>query len=159
MNVIDFDPKIRLRNFKDEDLDIAQKWYSDPVVLRGVISPNQTVPLTSDVIRAMYKDLQSRGDLYIIDVLTNGAWLSIGDVTLAKYSMPIVIGDPVYRGRKIGKKVVEFLISKARTEGWEKISLKGIYKNNISSQSLFESCGFKKVGETSKCCIYECRLQ
>lgn len=146
---------IRLRNFIESDVVHAKKWYTDPVVLMGVISPDQKDPLSVKYLSDMYKDLGNRGELYVIEVNKNGEWFPIGEVTLASDTLPIVIGDPEYRGRGIGKKVIQLLISQAREKGWEKVTLKGIYFNNISSQRLFESCGFKKVGETTKCYIYE----
>lgn len=149
------DIEIRLRGFMESDLVLAKEWYKDPAVLMGVISPDQKDPLPIKYLSDMYNDLSSRGELYAIEVNKSGEWFPIGEVTLASNTLPIVIGDANYRGKGIGKKVIQLLISQAREKGWEKITLKGIYKNNISSQRLFESCGFKKVDETTKCYIYE----
>ncbi|WP_413574562.1 GNAT family N-acetyltransferase [Bdellovibrio sp. HCB290] len=149
------DIEIRLRKFVESDIALAEIWYTDPVVLAGVISPEQKDPLSEDYLRAMYNDLGSRGELSVIEVNANGEWLPIGEVTLASNTLPIVIGDPRYRGRGVGKKVIQLLLSQAREKGWDKVTLKGIYKDNISSQRAFESCGFIKVGESDKCYIYE----
>lgn len=155
MMLTGLDPTVRLRSFDEADLQYAKKWYADPVVLAGVISPEQKESLSVEFLNKMYRDLKMRGDLYIIEVSESGIWLPIGDVTLAKNALPIVVGDPVYRGRKIGFRVVNFLVAQSREKGWERIRLKGIYKDNLASQRLFESCGFQNIGETSKCCIYE----
>lgn len=153
------DQSIRLRSFLDEDIELAKAWYADPVVLAGVISPDQKESLSIEYLRSMYADLRSRGDLYIIEVNKLGEWHPIGEVTLSENSLPIVIGDPKYRGKKIAGKVFQILIEEARSRGWEKLTLKGIYKGNVSSQRVFEACGFKKMGETPKSYIYELMLQ
>lgn len=93
----------------------------------------------------MYKDLQSRGELYIIEVNEDGNWTPIGDVTLAKNALPIVIGEPRYRGKNLGKKIVEFLVSKARAQGWDKITLKGIYKKISPRKDYLNLVGLKKL--------------
>ncbi len=70
--------------------------------------------------------------------------MPIGDVTLASDSLPIVIGDFKFRRKGIAKIVVQTLLVRARELGWEKINLKGIHKDNIAFQVLFESYDFKR---------------
>lgn len=159
MTITASDLGLRLRKFLDENVELGMAWYADPVVLAGAVSPDQKESLPIEYLRSMYADLRSRGDLYIIEVNKDGEWHPIGEVTLSENSLPIVIGDPNYRGQKIAGKVIQILIEEARSKGWEKLKLKGIYKGNISSQRVYEACGFKKTGETPKCYIYELMLQ
>ncbi|KYG65892.1 hypothetical protein AZI86_02120 [Bdellovibrio bacteriovorus] len=110
------------------------------------------------MIRAMYKDLSNRGQFYIVEYYDT-MWISIGDVTLAKDTMPIVIGNSRYRGKGIAKAVVLHLLQLARASKWEKITLKEIYRDNLASQKLYQSCGFKKISENDESFIFEIRLQ
>jgi RimJ/RimL family protein N-acetyltransferase len=159
MEIKDFNPNLRLRLFTEDDIEHALKWYADPVVLTGSVSPDQKNPFTHEMLSKMYKDLGSRGELYVIEAANDGGWLPIGEVAIAQKILPIVIGDPAYRGKKIAKRILQHMISYARSKSWDKLSLKGIYKNNIASQALYESCGFKRVGENTKCYLYELILE
>ena len=62
--------------------------------------------------------------------------------------MPIVIGDPKYRRKGIGKKVISALAERGRELGYDKIYVREIYKFNLASQKCFESAGFKLYEET-----------
>lgn len=158
MEIIYCEPGLRLRPFSNTDIETAKTWYADPVVLQGAISPNQKEPLSLEILQAMYADLSSRGELYIIEVDRGHEWQPIGEVMLSMLSLPVVIGESAYRGQRIAKRVVQTLIARAKEKGWSKMNLKGIYKGNVSSQRLFESCGFVRVGENDRCWIYELSL-
>jgi RimJ/RimL family protein N-acetyltransferase len=152
------DSNISLRPLREKDIESALTWYADPVVLSGTISPGRTQPCSEQMIRAMYQDLASRGLFYIIEYNDGGSKLPIGDVTLSKDTMPIVIGDFRYRGRGIAKAVIQYLLTGAKAHNWERITLKEIYKENVSSQKLYESCGFTKISENGESMIYEILL-
>jgi len=102
-----------------------------------------------DTLKRMYEYLNNIGELYFIKVLENDGFIPIGDVTFWKDDMPIVIGNKRYRGKGIGKKVVEVLIRRARNLGYQELKVREIYNHNIGSQKLFESCGFRKAEPTN----------
>lgn len=85
----------------------------------------------------MYHYLNNIGELYFIEVLENGAYKPIGDVTFWEDDMPIVIGDPNYRGRRIGRKVISALIERAKELGFDHVSVGEIYDWNESSRRCF----------------------
>ena len=51
-----------------------------------------------------------------------------------------------YRGRKIGKTAIEFVAKKAIEQHCESITL-GVNKYNVKSIAVYETMGFKRVGE------------
>lgn len=153
------DQNLRLRPHSESDIAIATNWYADPVVIKGTISPSRTEPCSYEMIQAMYKDLSNTGEFYIIEFLEQKNWIAIGDVTLSENAMPIVIGDSKFRNMGLAKKVITTLLHYAKLKGWDKITLKEIFKKNSPSQKLFESCGFIKISETEKSFIYEVNLR
>lgn len=107
----------------------------------------------------MYADLAFESDFFIIEtLLKNNEWLPIGDVTLAKDCMPIVIGDSRFRGRGFAKQILLKLIALAREKGFFEINLKEIFDANIPSIKLFESVGFKKNQKTKNGYSYKLEL-
>ena len=64
--------------------------------------------------------------------------------------MPIVIGDPNYRRKGIGKKVISALLERGRAKGYDKLYVGEIYDFNIGSQKCFESVGFRSYEKTEK---------
>lgn len=158
LNTIQIDESLRLRTFEESYVQHTIPWYADPIVLKGTIGPDRTEPCSEKMILDMYLDLGDRGEVFIIESLIDNVWIPIGDATLAKTCMPIVIGEASFRQKGISKKVILFLLEIARKRGWEKISLCEIYKHNISSQRLFESCGFQRTGETETGWKYELAL-
>lgn len=149
MTILFIDKTIRIRPFKESDIDHALKWYADPVVLNGTIAPGRTEPCSRDMIIAMYEDLSYDSDFFIIEALKGVIWVPIGDVTLAKDCMPIVIGNSEYRGQGLSKKVMQRLLELAREKGFSEVNVKEIYRSNTASIKLFEGLGFKKVTETT----------
>ena len=152
--LININETLRLRTPDKKDWDLAYPWYQNPKVMylsEGVT--NQTYELYH--IYNMYEFLSTRGELYFIEVKEDGKWIPIGDVTLWEENLPIAIGDERYWGRGIGKLVIKTLLKRAKFLGMTKISVPAIYHYNIGSQRLFESCGFKKIGENATEKSYE----
>lgn len=158
MEYIYVDELIRLRHHEKSDIEHALRWYSDPVVLNGTIAPGRTEPCSHDMIAAMYDDLSKNAELFIIEALDQTDWLPIGDVTLSKDFMPIVIGDRKFRGKGISKKVLLKVIDLAKLRGFREINLKEIYRENAASIRLFEGVGFRKVAETKNGFSYSLNL-
>lgn len=152
--IIQINATLRLRTPKKSDWDLAFPWYQNPKVMylsEGL--SNQTYDLYH--IYNMYEFLSTRGELYFIEVKETQGWYAIGDVTLWEENLPIAIGDEAYWGQGIGKSVIKTLLKRAKSLGMTKISVPAIYHYNIGSQRLFESCGFKKVGENETEKSYE----
>jgi len=138
---------LRLRKF-DDVYDFAFDWYQDPEMVWLVDGKRE--PYTVEKLGRMYWYLDSRGELYFIEAMENGIWKPIGDVTFWQEDLPIVIGDPAFRGRGIGKAVISTLIQRGRELGYESLRVEEIYHWNIASQKCFESLGFRAYEKTEK---------
>ncbi|MBQ8833947.1 MAG: GNAT family N-acetyltransferase [Oscillospiraceae bacterium] len=147
LNLIPVDETLRLRAF-DGIPDCALGWYQD-VDTVWLVDGNR-VPYTETRLNAMYSWLHDHGELYFIQVLENGTWKPIGDVTFWREDMPIVIGDPEYRGKGIGGRVVAALIQRGRQLGYEKLYVNEIYDHNPGSRHCFEKAGFRACEKTEK---------
>ena len=53
---------------------------------------------------------------------------------------------PEFRRNGVGKALVEFLVNKMKAENAEFVTLE-VRKSNQNAISLYEKCGFEKVGE------------
>ena len=137
------DGVVRLRPYQADDTDIDQSlsWYQDPEVLYYSEGPG-TEPFSRARVASMYAYLASHGELYMIEVPTPDGFRPIGDVMLSEDTMPIVIGDPNWRSRGIGSRVLRLLVQRARDVGWTRLQAKHIWKDNVRSQRLFTTCGF-----------------
>lgn len=144
--IINITNELRLKRF-DNNYSFALSWYQDGETVKLVDGLNAKV-YDYDTLKRMYECLDSIGELYFIEILEDNEFIPIGDVTFCKDDMPIVIGDKSYRGKGIGKKVVEVLIQRARRLGYQQLKVKEIYNHNIASQKLFESCGFRRAEPT-----------
>ena len=51
-----------------------------------------------------------------------------------------------FRRNGVGKLIVEFLVEQMKSENAEFVTLE-VRKSNVNAISLYEKCGFKKVGE------------
>ena len=93
-DVIQIDDTLRLRKY-DGNHDFALAWYQDEETV-WLVDGNRN-PYTVERLEGMYRYLNNAGELYFIEVLENGIYKPIGDVTFWQQDMPIVIGDPNYR--------------------------------------------------------------
>lgn len=138
----DNDLRLRPVDF-EKDIGTAELWYRDPEVIYFSEGDNVD-PYDRDTILSMYKYLSTIGELYIIEVCSNGGWIAIGDVALCPDTIPIVIGDGNFRSKGIGKRVLNLLMHRARRLGWTKLSVKKIFSYNERSIRLFQSRGFAR---------------
>ena len=145
--VIQIGESLRLRKF-DGVFDFALEWYQDVDTVWLV--DGDRVPYTPELLSRMYNWLNESGELYFIEVLEDGAYIPIGDVTFWQGDMPIVIGDPRYRGKGIGTKVVAALIERGRTLGYDHLEVEEIYDWNEASRRCFERLGFRACKKTDK---------
>ena len=137
---------LRLRKF-DDCFDFAFDWYQDEELVYLVDGVRR--PYSRETLGNMYHYLDQHGELYFIEVL-DGHWKPIGDVTVWQEDMPIVIGDPAYRGKGIGKKVIAALIGRGRELGYSTLYVAEIYDWNAASRKCFENAGFRVLEKTEK---------
>lgn len=139
MQIIQINESLRLRTFSNEEYKTALPWYEDPQILWYSENVKEG-KYDMAMINRMYDFLKSKGTLYYIEILED-SWIAIGDVTLSREMMPIVI-LPKYWHRGIGKLVINTLLAEAVRQGYKTIRLSGIYHYNQRSQGLFTQCGF-----------------
>ncbi len=154
--VIQIDESLRLRKY-DGVHDFALEWYLDEETVYLVDGKRD--PYTIERLGGMYRYLNNAGELYFIEVLENGTYKPIGDVTFWQEDMPIVIGRKNWRGKGIGRKVVQALIARARTLGFAHLEIGEIYDYNTGSRKLFESAGFYPCRKTEKGHSYRLDLE
>ncbi len=103
----------------------------------------------------MCKYLENVGEFYFIEVIENGEYVPIGDMTVKPENPPIAIWQEKYRGIGIGTKVMKTVIKILSENGCKKITGTSIFKWNTASQKMHEGLGFVRVGETDDEYIYE----
>ena len=137
---------LRLRKF-DDDFDFAFGWYQDEELVYLVDGVRR--PYSRETLSNMYHSLDKHGELYFIEVLEE-RWKPVGDVCFWKEDMPIVIGDPTYRGKGIGSQVIAALIGRGRELGYDRLVVNEIYEYNFASRKCFENAGFRILEKTEK---------
>lgn len=142
---ISVNESIRLRKY-DGVHDFALEWYQDPDMI-WMIDGDRKV-YDAEKLARMYRYLNEQGELYWIEVLENGHWRAVGDVTFWQEDMPIVIGVPAYRGKGLGRRVVAALVNRGRELGYDKLYVDSIYHYNAASRKCFQSAGFVPYKDT-----------
>ncbi|WP_244853399.1 GNAT family N-acetyltransferase [Ornithinibacillus bavariensis] len=127
-----------------EDLSIALPWYQDKEVLY-YSEGEGTLPYDITTIERMYNYLTKNGEVYIIEIRISDQWIPIGDATLSNEMIPVVIGHKEFRGKGVGKRVINLLIKRAKELNWKQINVHKIYSYNVASRKMFESLGFTKT--------------
>lgn len=153
--LIQVDCQLRLRKY-DGSYDFAFDWYQDLETVYLVDGLRQ--PYTQEKLTRMYEYLNAHGELYFIEILENGTYQPIGDVTFRQNDIPIVIGNQAYRGRKIGQRVIQALIRRGKSLGYPYLQVNEIYEYNIASRRLFEQFGFQPYERTEKGIRYRLEL-
>ncbi|MET3643730.1 RimJ/RimL family protein N-acetyltransferase [Streptococcus gallinaceus] len=149
--------QIRLRPYLEgEDVLFALPWYQDRELVYMVDGVKELYSVEKLV--RMYGYLSQHGKLYFIEVWENDSWKTIGDVTLSQEDLPIVIGDAAYRGRGLGKQVLQLAIEEAKRMGWTSLAVREIYDYNLASQKCFQAVGFVPVRKTEKGWSYQLQL-
>ena len=144
------DGDLRLRPIRvPEDVALAVAWYRDPEVL--YFSEGEgTLPYEAARVEQMYRSMSTRCELYLIEVGSSEGWRAIGDAALCgEAGTPIVIGDAAYRSRGFGTRVLRLLITRARTLGWSRLVVKGVYTDNERARRLYERQGFRVCGDAA----------
>lgn len=118
---------------------LTLSWYEDVETVKMV--DNADTPYDLDQLEMMYEYLNKNGDLFYIAYKNK----LIGDCAIFDENMVAIVVSKEYRGRKIGSKVLDKLISYAREEELSYLKAE-IYDFNQVSKSLFKSHGFEKIG-------------
>lgn len=145
--MIQVDDKIRLRRY-DGIHDFAFNWYQDEETVYLVDGVRR--PYSRETLKRMYEYLDKHGELYFIEVMENGTYQPIGDVTFWREDIPIVIGEKSYRGKGIARKVISRLIERGKQLGYDCLYINEIYTYNIASRKCFENLGFQAFEQTDK---------
>ncbi len=153
--IIEIDPTLRLQKY-DGNHDFALAWYQDAETVYLVDGARE--PYTPEKLTGMYSYLDRHGELYFIEAKQDNTFKPIGDVTFWQDDMPIVLGDPAFRAKGLGKKVVATLINRGRRLGYESLHIGEIYDWNPASQKCFTSQGFIPKEKTEKGHTYELKL-
>ena len=153
--IIQIGHALRLRKY-DGVHDFALEWYLDEETVYLVDGKRD--PYTMERLGGMYRYLNNAGELYFIEVLENGTYKPIGDVTFWQEDMPIVIGDRNYRGKKIGRKVISALIERGKELGYDHLAVGEIFDWNESSRRCFESVDIIAYEKTEKGAKYRLAL-
>lgn len=138
---------IRLRRYDGEHA-FALEWYQDPDMIWMI--DNDRNLYDAEKLGRMYRYLNNQGELYWIEALENGVFRPIGDVTFWQEDMPIVIGDPAYRGKGVGRKVIAALVQRGRELGYDRLYVDSIYHYNAASRKCFQAAGFVPHQENEK---------
>ncbi len=151
-------PGLRLRRY-DGHYEIFLPGYQTPAVYEnseGIFDLEKIPDL--GYVEGMCNFLDRAGELYYIEIEENGAFVPIGDVTIKPQNPPIALWREEYRGRGIGKQVMQAVIARLRALGYEKISGSSVFRWNTASQRLHESLGFYRVGENEREFFYDLTL-
>jgi len=134
--------------------------YQDPVVYQNSegIFQEERIPDLNYVER-MCGYLSKVGELYYIEAIEGGQFVPIGDVTVKADNPPIAIWRDEYRGKSIGTLVMQTVIHRLHTLGFDKITGSTVYKWNIPSQKMHEGLGFRQVSEEDDEIIYDLDLR
>lgn len=119
---------------------VTLPWYQDPVLCKQV--DNRDAVYDLELLKAMYRYLHKNGDLFYIKYRNR----LCGDVCLQPDgTVNIVVATP-YQNRHIGRRVMREIIRMAR-EKEIPVLRAVIYPFNTQSQRMFQSIGFRQVGE------------
>lgn len=153
--MIDITATLRLRKY-DGHYELFLPGYQNPVVYQnseGIFNESRIPDL--NYVKGMCTYLSKVGELYYIEAKENGIYIPIGDVTVKDENPPIAIWVDAYRGKGIGKLVMQTVIDRLKELGYEKITGSTVYQWNTASQKLHEGLGFRRVSEDEKEIVYE----
>lgn len=139
---------IHLTPVTDDDYELIMAWRSHPEVYRHF--SQQTGPLEWNEHYRFWTNRRDRID-WIINYDDGKRPRKVGSINVSSIAsqrpeVGIFIGEISLMGRGIGKMALSLVIDWLENEGYNMAYAK-ISKQNIASQKLFASCGFKKTGE------------
>lgn len=146
---------LRLRKY-DGRYELFLPGYQDPYVYQnseGIFDEAKAPNL--DYVKGMCTYLAKVGELYYIEVKENGIFVPVGDVTIKEENPPIAIWKDQYRGKGIGKLVMQTVIRRLRELGFSAITGSTVYQWNVPSQRMHEGLGFTRTKEDEKEIFYD----
>lgn len=148
--IVVLEENIRLKRY-DGHWEKALAGYQDPFVYQnseGIFDESRKPD--SDYVRGMCQYLDRAGELYFIEVLENGEYIPVGDITVKEENPPIAIWYQRYRGKGIAALAMQAVIRRLEELGYPKIKGSEVYKWNEASLRLHKKLGFQVAGETEK---------
>ena len=116
----------------------ALAWYQDIELCKQVDNRDTVYDLAT--LKAMYKYLNKKGDLYYIKYKNR----LCGDVCLQDNGEINIVIAKGFQNKHIGRRVVEEIIAIAKEKDFQELYAV-IYSFNTQSQKMFESVRFKQV--------------
>lgn len=157
--IIMISDSLRLRKY-DGNYKKLLAGYQDPYVYQnseGIFDDDKKPDL--NYVKGMCEYLDHAGEFYLIETKEDGAFISIGDVTVKAENPPIAIWTKKYRGVGIGTLVMKVVIDRLNELGVRKITGSTVFKWNIPSQKMHEKLGFQCVDENEKEFIYDLNIK
>lgn len=115
-------------------------WYQDLELCKQV--DNRDTAYDIDLLKAMYKYLNKKGDLFYIKYKNR----LCGDVCLQPDGeINIVVAKP-FQNKHIGRRVMNEIIKLAKEKNMHELHAV-IYSFNTQSQKMFQSVGFKRIDD------------
>lgn len=139
MNSYTIDSEVKLVKYYP-NYQTALKWYQDQELCRQVDNRDNVYDM--DLLKAMYKYLDRKGDLYYIKYKNR----LCGDVCLQPDGEINIVVAKAFQNRHIGRRVILKLIEIAKERNMPQLHAE-IYAFNTQSQKMFESVGFKQAAE------------
>jgi len=115
-------------------------WYQDLALCKQVDNRDTVYDLAT--LKAMYKYLNKKGDLYYIKYKNR----LCGDVCLQDNGEINIVISKLFQNKHIGRRVINEIIQLAKEKGIQELYAE-IYSFNTQSQKMFQSIGFKKVDD------------
>lgn len=119
---------------------VALAWYQDKELCKQ--ADNRDTVYDSALLKGMYQYLNEHGDLYYIKYKNR----LCGDVCLQKSGEVCIVIAKEFQNKHIGRRVIKEIIQLAKEKKLEELHAE-IYSFNLQSQKMFESLGFRKVGD------------
>ena len=146
---------LHLRKY-DGHYELFLSGYQDPCVYQnseGIFDDSKIPNL--DYVKGMCTYLAKVGELYYIEVKEGTAFVPVGDVTIKNENPPIAIWKAQYRGKGIGKLVMQTAIRRLKELEFTAIKDSTVYQWNVPSQRMHESLGFTRTKEDEKEIYYD----
>lgn len=124
----------------------ALAWYQDLELCKQVDNRDMVYDLAT--LKAMYKYLDKKGDLYYIKYKNR----LCGDVCLQDNGEINIVIAKEFQNKHIGRRVIEEIIALAKEKNIQELYAV-IYSFNTQSQRMFEGVGFKRI-EGEKYILY-----
>lgn len=116
----------------------ALAWYQDLELCKQVDNRDTVYDLAT--LKAMYKYLNKKGDLYYIKYKNR----LCGDVCLQDDGEINIVISKEFQNKHIGRRVIKEIIVMAKEKNIHELYAV-IYSFNTQSQRMFESVGFKRI--------------